>query len=419
MANNNPVLTFDAPRERYAVVVIENVSLNRGGGAPFQPPPLRDPVLRVRPSATAQDISQQNETLGRSNTGWFEAVYNELKKRWNGTQVTFEAPSIDELDPLYFGRGTVDGSTDPVTFTATWNASSAFGRTLQVGDYILWNDPQIYGSAPNQYWGYEIDKVTAYNSTTGAITLQRRERGAATGMAFYETHISAHTNCTFFPLIHKVWTESIQPQNGIQPLIYPWDNMCFWALRGTPSPGDAVTLTFPPAFSNETPAPGRRTMNGNQYILGTSGAFGVGSTSSVIAPVAGPESIRAVIAEARYPVDSDTVIRVVYMNSSRTLAGIVDEVTILAGQKSSYLTQAIQPNALNMPYRSGGITPNLTGTQFPPNILCQLTGALTGGILAAAGTVAPSQYIQYEFPGYLDYYIVSGSGNGLSVGVLT
>ncbi len=45
-------------------------------------------------------------------------------------QMTFLAPSIDETDLGWWGTGTIDGATDPITFLPTFTNHSRFGRLL-------------------------------------------------------------------------------------------------------------------------------------------------------------------------------------------------------------------------------------------------------------------------------------------------
>lgn len=442
MAANAPVLQFKVPpfgsnhaREAYAVLTIEECYLARFGGLPFEPPPLNDPFLKTRPSATAggaaraamrprdPTVDVAKEVIGNSWGGWTTAVWDQLRQLRAGNNVTFQAPSVDEMDYGWYGQGVIDSTTDPVTFTMAMQGASRFGRTFQVGDYILWNDPlQATDSNLILRWRYEINKIVAYNSLTGVMTVRRHPPDATqSDNAYFGTLMIQHGSLAnpgqIFRLVNKVWTTSLYKDQGPQVFKFPWDNMCVPAVVGTPSGGTPVLVRTLPPTSEEVGAPGIRTCNGAQYNLGKLGTFTVNDTSDKLIAVAGPESLRCVFAEARDPVVSNTTIRVIFIDTDQLTCGLISQVTIPAGERFSFANEARQPEQLQMPYLTPFLPPIY---DFPPNALDGVSGCLdAAGRLTSPGSVSSQDPtpVYFKQGGWIDFIVTAGGGEDLGVTV--
>src|SRR5919201_4079725 len=124
----------------------------------------RKDVLAVPARTPVFDQDMRGAHLAKTLTRTWFIFFEEIAKRLNGgapgdlTELCILAPSIDEEDIDLYGEGSIDGTTDPVTFTPTTLVqNSRYGTTFKAGDYILWNDS---GTA-NGFYKYEIDQITA------------------------------------------------------------------------------------------------------------------------------------------------------------------------------------------------------------------------------------------------------------------
>lgn len=323
-------------------------------------------------------------------------------------------------------------------------ATAELGRQFAVGDFVIWNDPTIV--SPNSY-SYEIDQITGITPTDDthfSVTLARAASGAASGMAQYGSAIAAHSNAALYRLNNKSWLFSLDTAAGPQILNFLWPNMCVAAVvvgqQGQSAAAVGVNLAPLPYLAGGTtpnprltpPSPGMRTMNGAAYTnLGVSGSLGVGATSQARIPVQAWESIRTAYAQIRTaPVGATSfngdanaavVVYVCYI-SPGGLVGLIDTLVIDTGDFASY-TALNAPDGRQMPYHPlwGGIAPN---ADFPPNLLPELTGALTGaGNLQLGFTVSTSTFVSFAPDGTIDFIVAqvgtSTAGANLTVVVQT
>src|SRR5580698_5676296 len=103
-------------------------------------------VLTANPVTGTPGFSNSTQAEGTFRNawaGWLTGLYNAIQRLVGAspsiTNITFEAPSIDEVDSQWFfyNNAAVDGTTDPLTFDVTEVGSSKFGREIAVGDYII------------------------------------------------------------------------------------------------------------------------------------------------------------------------------------------------------------------------------------------------------------------------------------------
>lgn len=449
MAAAKPVLSFKVILESYASITIDDIVLS---GTPLgvDPPPLLTRLVGTDPSSqpssatitefggidpanlTAQQAAGLPPTIGTTDqqaatttsrpwSGWFRNVYDNLIRLGAQADTKFETPSIDEDDLNWYGTGTIDGVTDPITFTPTITGTSAFGRAFGAGDYILWNDPTV----ANGIYSYEIDKITAINANNGMWTLQRRSQGgAAAGTAQFGSPVAAHTNSRFYRLVDEVWNVNISFANGPQLLKLPWDNMCVAAVVGTPPGGVGTLVNLAPAQVSNLmpPSPGMRTLSGNQYYNPLSGGLSVGSLADwQLLPVDAPETIRSVFADIQVPPTGDVggvsiVIYVAYRTPDRTQAGLIDVIGIKSGSFQSYSLTNRPDQRRQMPYHakvsgSDSWTPTIQGQHdWPPGILPLMKNALDmNGNLAPGWSltkvVDPTTPVLFVEGGYWGYII--------------
>ena len=320
-------------------------------------------------------------------------------------------------------------------------ATAELGRQFAVGDFVIWNDPTIV--APNSY-SYEIDQITAITPTDDthfSVTLARGANGAAAGMAQYGSAIAAHSDAALFRLSNKSWQFNLDTAAGPQILNFLWPNMCVAAVALGQQGQGVITVNLAPAPYLEgtttpnprltPPSPGMRTMNGAAYIgLGIPGTLSPSQTAPARAPVQAWESLRTINALVRTaPVGATTfngnanaavVVYVCYI-SPAGLVGLIDTLVINTGQTSSYASTNA-PDGRQMPYHAkwGGIAPN---ADFPPNLLPQLTGALSGGNLQLGFTISTTTFVPFAPDGVIDFIVAQvGSatpGSGLTIAVQT
>lgn len=384
-------LVFDVKVESYGSLTIDNLAITglqpqSPGTAPGLPqPPLNQVVLGGGPTGAGPNLTtaQQQEACISNPWGlWFVNLVNRINQatgqQGSTVNLTFECPSIDDSDVAFFGSGTIDATTDPVTFTAATMGTSIYGRALAVGDYILWDDPiQVGGNSM-----YEIDQVTAIAGLK--ITLQRSAKGmAGSAAAQFGTKKFGHSSRIFFPLLDKFF--HAEWDGTPAPLELPWYNKTVAAvvatLPGLPTP--TLVLLFPPAPGSGNPVytptyPGLRTLVGNMYCIPMGAALTVGAIADFWLPVTGPESIRSVFGKLSVAgLGGISQIYVLYRTPDFSAAGLIDILNFAAGAVTSYdLTSNRPDQRRQMPYHDGWPPLAAIGLDYPPTLLPTAVSAL-------------------------------------------
>ncbi len=192
-------------------------------------PPLNQPVLDAGPFGNArnQPPSAGVGLMGKAwAQGWVTPVSRRLVSLGGNTQfqlLSFVCPSLDQTDNAWGFNGDIDATSDPAQIiNLTQFGTSNFGRSLAVGDYILWDDPSI----ANGMYQYEIDVVTSL----GPFTVQRRGPGAAAGRAQFDSVKAAHSGVNFYQLITPAF--NVLWDGSRQVFKFLWDNMIVSAVSG-------------------------------------------------------------------------------------------------------------------------------------------------------------------------------------------
>lgn len=420
------VLQFDVELEAYGALTIDNLAitgLQASGAAPGLPqPPLNQAMLGSPPTSTATATSgaTQNPTVPSVPWGlWFVQLVNQINSLGSGTvPILLECPSVDEDDIGWGGFGTIDATTDPVTFTSISFGTSRYGRTFQVGDFVLWDDPETSG----QNFVWEIDRITAISGNT--FTFARAGKGMmGSKFAQFGSLKFGHTNKVFYRLIDKFFTLQ---WNGVQTTFeLGWYNKCVCAVQATMPGVSTPTLinlfplnsTAPNVGATTTPpCPGLRTLAGNQYSIGMSAPVSAGAIADNWLPITGPESIRSVFVDMTVPPSGGpVVIYVIYRSPDKTAAGIIDILTVPAGTFGNYDLTGNRPDQRRqMPYHDGWPPSVIINEDWPPNVLSSAVralladGSLNPAYTGAADNTTP---ILFEEGGWWSY-IVTAAGTG-------
>ncbi len=360
------------------------------------------------------------------------------------TEANFLVPSIDDTDITLYGEG--------IATTASYSANvgsqnSRFGKTLKVGDYVLWNDPQHE---------YECNFISAI--TTGALTLVRQDPFAGHGTAFFGSLISAHplmpsgNEVRLYRLEPKIFTGTIAqnmygtsatPSGLPQQWSWAWPNKSAAAIMGqiigtqgnSPlgtinlAPGKTFINTLPngyqsggaiPAGSSALPkAPGLRTLSGAAYInLSCSGALAAGSVAAQRIQVQSWSSIRCVTATLLTPstlAGINVKIHVLWISPDFMQVGLIDTLIIAPNAYVNYGVSDLPQNR-QMPYHAGGW---LQDTDWPPNELPLLSpNPLVGGVLTLPITPIIFQGLVFAPEGWIDFIVEEpGNASDLTVNV--
>ncbi len=539
--STTPQLIFQLrPSEYYGCLTLESLLAQPpaiDSGIDLGRPPIPSPILDLSQGTIGQNQGQvtHEQLVGALNTSkfsrpWISWLVRLLQFVTQGSAeaplLEIVAPSVDETDTGWYGNGTIDASTDPVSFTATLTGSSRFGLALaiakpgsgyataptltitdangdtngaaatatvsggfldtvtvtnsgyglvapltvalaggggsgavvtadvgrqwQIGDYIIWNDPTI-PSGKNSY-SYEVAQITNIvfiDATHATFTLQRARNGAPTGEAQYGSLLAAHTTKNFYRLMNKGWIRAIDAQLGPQVIILPWPNMTVAAVvvgqagQGSPILTNLAPIPFLPGTSTRDvrinpSSVGMRTMNGAAYTtLGITGSLSVGATSQARISAQAWEGIRCVYAKVlTAPVgavsfngdaNAAIVIYVCFIAPDGTV-GLIDTLVIDTTKFASYPTTNV-PDGRQMPYHFL-FQRTLPLTDWPPNQLPTIAGALTAGGALQLGTPpnlpnTPSgtASVQFTPDGAIDFIIAqvgsSVAGSNLTVTVQT
>lgn len=175
-------------------------------------PPLREPVLGQPQTNTGSTDRADTRYISRAwGINWATPVTNRLNALGGATNLQllgFECPSIDTTDMGWYATGSVDFNTDPVTITAPITGTSIYGRTFEVGDYVIWDDSS---SADGRYQ-YEIDRITAVNGQV--FTLSRSQQASSVGFSYFGAVRASHTNINFYrmldPTFYFFWDGTTQ-----------------------------------------------------------------------------------------------------------------------------------------------------------------------------------------------------------------
>ena len=418
-------LSFTPKIENYGALTLENVTISPApqitAGAVLPPPPNNEEFLNYGPLSSMQPRSllQQSRLVPRPAwAGWFTQIRNRVQFSSSSIAIQFECPSVDETDIQWFGVGTMPASGDTYSFNATIYGSSRWGRTFAAGDYIVWNNGT---QAPNPITGqmqysYEINQIISVVGTT--FTVQRRPKNGIQGFGYFGSLQVQQDQISFWRLVDQIFEVPYSALNGPQVFELPWANKCVCAVVGSFAGSAAITTNcypFPPgAGTLSPPSPGLRTLDGAQYILGRPGDVTAGDQSVLQIQVAGPESIRSV--QAACTLSGGIALSVMYTSTqySNMGIGLVDLVSIPAGDFYSYSAINAPERRRQMPYHSGWTPPDvLNGESWPPAIMPLVSGISVGY------TVDPTHYVVFEEGGYLDFIVTSGSATDLVVMVQT
>lgn len=534
--SSSPQLIFQIRPEGYATLTIEAIEAAAAPAATvgtILDPPLRQAVLQSAGVPTPSDVGTLAGLVASASFSrpWASWLWN--LKRFVSTSsatgsggLTILAPSVDETDIGWYGTGSVNDSSDPVTFTATlvglqrfgpiltitsggggyggtvdvvisssngqgrptkgtaildlsgivtgWTqtsqgynlasplvvtftggggsgatATATLGRQFAVGDFIVWNDATINGGGATASYSYEIDQITEIvpvNETTFTCTLARAANGAASGGAQYGSMVLAHGTSmapvAFYRLINKEFFAQLDITQGPQVLKFPWDNMTVAAVTISGGNGSSITINLAPApyladgmVNNRAfpPAPGLRTMNGAAYTnLGINGTIIMSATAAARVCAQAWESLRTIYAKVlTAPVgatpfngdaDAAIVIYVCYIAPLNAAVGLIDTLVIDTGEYTSYSPDNV-PDGRQMPYHAlwQAVAPNL---DWPPNVLPELVGALTGtGQLKLGFTISTTGTVVFAPDGAIDFIVAQAgsttAGANLTVAVQT
>lgn len=196
--------------------------------------PLRQPVIGDDPQAFNKPWAQ----------GWMNPMTQRLIALGGNYPfqiLAFESPSLDQTDNAWGASGTINALADPVTFVATPFGASIFGRSFQVGDYVMWDDSSIVGGL----YQYEIDQIIAINGTS--YTLRRANALSAAGKAQFGSVKGAHAAKNFYQMLDA--TFFVLWDGTRQVFKFPWDNMIVSAVQAT------TPLLDPPSLLSLIPIP--------------------------------------------------------------------------------------------------------------------------------------------------------------------
>jgi hypothetical protein len=345
-----PQIKFRLRKDGYALLTLDhleraagedgNGNVRQNAQGP-RVPPLRTPLVD-------QTDEQKAATTGLNRTWYifFQNLSKAVQPAAGGgsglTAIKFLCPSIDEEDILARGKGSLDGKTNPATFTPNLKRYySRYGLRINVGDWIIWGD------------NGEIDRVVKMKDDVW--TLQRGE---------FNSRISAQGKY-FYRLEPKIFTVDL-PDGELPPgkmVQFPWANKCVaavrsWGIDSAGVRGPEYTLNL-----NQTHIPGWRTMNGAEYLIGIPGTLAVGEGAAYRVPLAAWESIRCIFASVLTPSTGSIEIEVDYILPRGGAA--VDAVipittlTIPAGDYYSWPAGS-PPDGRQMPYD--------LDLKYPPNL---------------------------------------------------
>lgn len=212
---------------------------------PVIQPPLRSPVLDQPQTAIGSTERPVKQYVSRAwGIDWATPVTRRLNALGGASNVqllSFEVPSLDTTDMLWYATGTVDALTNPVTITAPLSvATSIYGRTFGVGDYIIWDDPVNV----NGKYQYEIDRIISVNGQV--FTLSRSQQGQPAQSSYFGAVRAAHTGVKFYrmldPTFNVLWDGTKQVYQFL------WGNMIVSAVLAT-------TVDVDPKLVNLFPVP--------------------------------------------------------------------------------------------------------------------------------------------------------------------
>ncbi len=204
----------------------------------------------LRPAALFPPLNQAplRDSAALLTKAWGEGWAVPMNKRLvalggnsNFQLLTFECPSLDQTDNAWGMTGSLDALSDPATITGVPFGASNFGRALEVGDYILWDDP----TAINGLYQYEIDRIAAVNQNT--LTLERAAQSSAAGRAQFGSVKAAHANVKFYQLIMGQFGALWDGEHRVFKFL--WDNMIVAAV------GAATVGLTAPSIVNLAPIP--------------------------------------------------------------------------------------------------------------------------------------------------------------------
>ena len=175
--------------------------------------------------------------------GWITPMNQRLVALGGNTDLqilSLLCPSVDMTDHTWGGTGSMDATTDPSVVNVTPFGTSIYGRSFEVGDYVIWDNP----AAANGRYQYEIDQIISLNP----FTLQRRSKGGRAGSAQFNTPMAVQAG-NFFQLVdgnfHTLWDGSHQVMKFL------WDKMTVPAVAastpGLQTPSIVNLIPVPPA----------------------------------------------------------------------------------------------------------------------------------------------------------------------------
>jgi hypothetical protein len=298
-------------------------------------------------------------------------------------------------------------STMSFAFTNGDGTGAAATATLSCwlpGDYIVWNGG-----------GYEIDQITAFDGTN--MTFARGKFGSAmeaqTGVFF---RVQPRGFIYSVPVRQNAaGSESPNTQSGIPeampPFLCPFQ--CVLAVQSQAisdaGPGPARVLNLSHAADTD-PAPGLRTLGGNEYNLGITGALSVGKTADFRVKVRANEAIHVGLGELNTAATGETggyavEVCLAFITEGGIHAGLIDKLRFAGSSRYSYPTDG-SLDERQMPYHTDWTPTTAMGPQnWPTNLLPEMVSALSGGKLVTGFSIDPDGTVVFAKDGFLDLIV--------------
>lgn len=319
--------------------------------------------------------------------------------------------------------GNLSSGTDPCTIQAALTQASG---NFNVGDFIVWNDSTPNPSHP-QLYSYECDQIIGITGTPNAsgyatLELQRQYPGEVLDFATFGSYKTNHASGTrFYKLQYQEYPQQIQtgPVNqansssnaGAIPDTYVLTNpvqcvvACLCALANVNGFGPFPVLNCTNVFYQPgggvlqiPPAPGGRTLTGAAYHMtgfgAASGALLAGQRADFRARLADQTSIRTMYAYLSGPAAGNMQIQVKYIepmqpgytSDSQRRQGIIETLTIPAGNGSSYDPVNNPAKLRRMPYLHTWPTTDIIADDLGPTLVLQQGGDLDFVIASVAAS---------------------------------
>ena len=235
--STTPQLIFQIrPGEYYGVLCLESLIVTPPAAQVqfSQRPPTPQPILDLGQGGLAQN--PQSVTLPQLVTALTQSKFSKPWARYEidlqrflsegppgASGLAVVAPSVDETDIGWFGNGSINGTDDPASFTATLTGSSRFGLQLQIADpgsgytsaptlTITDSNGNTNGAAATAtVSGGFLDSVTVTNSGYGLVPPLSV---AVTGGGGSDAAVSADTGRQWAIGDFILWNDPTIPSGG-------------------------------------------------------------------------------------------------------------------------------------------------------------------------------------------------------------